>query len=281
MPRKLFRRRTSRMRRSFKGARGYRRAKRTVARRERFKRKRALDTLYRTFKVTGVLDPVQGITVTNYIYRWFPLIDTTGSNGSILRLPDFSLHANLYDRCRINWIKVKVTPRANVLDMGVAQNEAVYTYAGDGLWHTVMDRDGAGPSSIGQLARVGSYQPHSVLKPWSRRYEVKYPKNLWLDTDNLVTDATTQSRPLGLFGGVTFYCENTLEDTGEISNEPFAVAEITYGVVFQGYTGGALKAGAAEGEICVRSIETRENKALSGFTPVHPIDEDEDEPTPV
>lgn len=186
------------------------------------------------------LVPGQGVTVANYIYCYFSLDPANGAS-IFTNNADFNLYRQLYDRFRINKVTVKLTPKANVLDATLAQTDDAYNLTGDGKIHTCIDRDGIAPSSISAISRYSSYKAYSVLKPMTRSYRVSYPKNLWLDTGD-VGNSMQKLSTLGLFGGITIYGENFIEDNYELFNEPVYEAQVSWDIVFQGKTNGKLSA---------------------------------------
>lgn len=197
----------------------------------------ARDQLSVVCKAEFIAVPIQGLTVSNYWY-WTQPIWNNANLLDITRNQTFLYNCLQYDRWRILSVTATVVPKANVMDAGQAQNDGSYVLNGDGMVHTVIDRDGNGPQNIGQLQRYASYKGFSVLKKFSRTYEVKYPKDTWFDCQRLnLGDSDTLRNSLGLQGTITFYAENFLEDNYEVLNEPWAVVKLSYRVVFQGRTG--------------------------------------------
>lgn len=193
--------------------------------------------------LSAAFTPVQGVAVSNYLYSFVPLFDFNNTTGYGLgNVAEFNLWRSMYDKFRVNTVRWKITPKANVFDAGSAQNETTYTLTGDGAVHEVVDRDGPGPSNITQLARYPSYKKHSLLNKWQRQYSVKYPSGIWLDCQNPYdAEMTATFKSLGLGGGLTLYAENMIEENLEVFNEPWAEVRIEYDVVFQGKTLGNLK----------------------------------------
>lgn len=193
-----------------------------------------------TIKTNTTLTPVQGVSVSNYLYTCFNLFDTNAPPWSIAALPEFKLYCSMYDRVRINGVKVKVTPKANVFSQDAAQNDAQLTLTGDNMIHTALDRTGAAPGNIKQVAKYTSYKQYSARKKFQRYYGIKYPKEVWLQTAQLATPASLPATPfvtgqqIGLFGGITLYAENFVEDTAEVWNEPWANVELEFYCVFEG-----------------------------------------------
>lgn len=222
-------------------------AKRMVASSKKKAVKKNLDTFFLHAKIEGIVIPQQGATVSNYVQGWYPLLDST-SGVPVTMNSEYKLYATMYDRVRVNSIKVTWKPKANVLDQANAQNDTTLTLVGGGVYHSVVDRDDQPPANVGRLSRYPSYQRKSVLKPISRTYSIKYPKDIWLDAQNPFADLTLLNR-LGLQGGIYIYGENLIEDTGEIFNEPFAEVLVEYNVVFQGKTSAALSFDPSTGAV--------------------------------
>lgn len=211
------------------------RAKNMVRKLHKSKAKRNMDTFFLKAKNMGVLSPTQGLTTSNYCYLNFTLDPTVPNYPlSFLSNAEFKLYASMYDKFRINTVKIRVTPKGNVLDLVNAQNDGAYTLTGDGMVHTCIDRDGSAPSNQAAISRYPSYRKYSILKRFTRSYSVKYPTGVWLDSQSPGT--FSQAKELGLTGGITIYAENFLEDAGEIWNEPWAEVEVEYNIVFQGKT---------------------------------------------
>lgn len=213
-------------------------AKKRVAKVKKARAKKGKDTFYLNCKVTGTVTPSQGVSVSNYVYGTYYLLNQTSSISPVLN-PEFILYQNLYDRVRINSVKITVTPKANFLALNAAQQDADFTLTGDNMIHTVIDNDGQAPAVKARLTRYSSYKKYSLLKKWSRRYSVKYPSSVWLDCQKIFEDMSLLKR-LGLTGGITVYAENVLEDKFEMINEPLYDVLVEYGCVFQGRGEGSL-----------------------------------------
>jgi len=214
-------------------------AKKMVTNQRRGKAKKNMDTFFFKSKVTATITPQQGALVANYIYNSFTL-DPTGASAAYMSNAEFNLYRGLYDKFRVNSVKVTFIPKANVLDQLNNNNDTQLNTTGDGKIHHCIDRDGVAPSSISRLSRYPSYRYTSVLKKFSRIYSVKYPVGVWIDCD--APAGFSMSRELGLTGGVTIYAENILEDSGEVYNEPWASVLVEHNIVFQGKTSGTLTA---------------------------------------
>lgn len=213
-------------------------AKAMVRKQHKAKAKKNMDTFFFKAKTTGMITPSQGATVSNYVWFSPQLCDATSTWG-ITQNAEFNLYKALYDKVRINSIRIHITPRANVLDQSTAQNDNNYAVLGDGVIHTCVDRDGQAPANVARISRYPSYRKYSVMKKFSRSYSVRYPTGVWLDCQNIYEDTTLMNR-LGLFGGITLYGENFIEDKLEIFNEPWAECVIEYNCVFQGKTSASL-----------------------------------------
>lgn len=211
----------------------YRKAKRQMANRKKRAAKKNMDTFFLRTKVMGTIIPSQGATVANYIASFWKLLDPTSTVG-VTQSSEFGLFKNIYDRVRVNRMTIKITPKANVLDQVNAQNEDVVNVSGDGKMHTVILREDDGYArSVPRLQRQPSYRGYSILKGFTRKYQISYPTGVWLDCQNIYSDETLLRR-LGAYGGVGIYAENILEENYELFNEPWAQVEITYDCVFQG-----------------------------------------------
>lgn len=214
-------------------------AKKMVTKQHAKKAKKNMDTFFFKSKVTATITPQQGGLVANYIYNSFTL-DPTGAAAAYMSNAEFSLYRGLYDKFRVNSVKVTFIPKANVLDQANNNNDTSLNTTGDGKIHSCVDRDGIAPSSISRISRYPSYRTNSVLKKFSRVYSVKYPTGVWIDCDSPSTFSMTKE--LGLSGGVTIYAENILEDSGEVYNEPWASVLVEHNIVFQGKVSGVLSA---------------------------------------
>lgn len=214
-------------------------AKKVIGRYHKKRAAKNMDTFSLKCKSEYQAIPSQGITVTNYVYQWAPML----GSGNLLMNSEFSLYRLQYDKFRVNRVTMRVVPKANVFDAAKAQEDVGLTLTGDGLVHTVIDRDGHAPSSITALSRYPSYRAYSVLKPFQRSYSVKYPTGVWIDCqDPSMSNSQAIMNTLGLAGGVTIYAEDLVEDSGELLNEPWATVEISWDVVFTGKTSASIGA---------------------------------------
>lgn len=214
-------------------------AKKMVTKNNKAKAKKNMDTFFFKSKVEATITPRQALApgVSNYIYNAFTL-DPTGPNAAYMSNAEFNLYRGMFDKFRVNSVRVTFIPKANVLDQGVAQNDGLLNVTGDGKIHHCIDRDSVGPSNIARMARYPSYRNTSVLKKFTRSYSVKYPMGVWLDCDAPAN--FTMAQELGLQGGITIYAENILEDLSEVYNEPWAGVLVEHNIVFQGKTSGQL-----------------------------------------
>jgi len=217
-------------------------AKKMVTKQRKGKAKKNMDTFFFKSKVTALITPVQGVAVSNYIYNCFTLDPTAGGGAfappAYLYNAEFNLYRGLYDKFRVNSVKVTFIPKANVLDQSTAQNDGALNLTGDGMIHHCVDRDSVAPSNVARISRYPSYRKTSVLKKFSRVYSVKYPMGIWIDCD--APAQFTMAKELGLTGGVTIYAENILEDNYEVFNEGWASVLVEHNIVFQGKTSGTL-----------------------------------------
>lgn len=218
-------------------------AKAMVTKQRKQKAQRNMDTFYLKAKNEGTIVPKQGVTVANYVY-WAVDLDPYNSKNfglSHINNAEFQLYKKMYDKYRINSLRVTVTPKANTFDVATAQNDSSFTLSGSGVIHTCIDRDSVAPSNISAITRYPSYRKYSTLKKFSRSYAVKYPQGVWIDCQqNNPVGNFGLSNELGLGGTVTMYAENFVEESLEIFNEPWAEVVVEYGIVFQGKTQGQL-----------------------------------------
>lgn len=237
--------------------------KRSEARQKKAKAKKNMDTYFLKTRMTGSIVPSQGVAVSNYTSNFFQLLNGT-SQYSVTKFTEFLLFAGIYDQCRINRMRVKVYPKANMLTQVEAQNEGALNVSGDGKVHTCVLRDPSGYSAnVTRIQRQPSYKPYSVLKPFTRTYGVTYPKGVWLNCQKIYEDETLLDR-LGCYGGVGIYAENMLEENAEIFNEPWAALEIEYDVVFRGKVVTALSV-QEDGTVCVAPHDPTTNPPESSI----------------
>jgi len=196
------------------------------------------DSINKKFICSATVAPTQGVTVANYLYNFFPICDQNAGTPTMLtQNAEFLLNCKLYDRWRPRGITVTYKPHANMLDVAVNQND-VYNYNGDGMLHTIVDRNSAPNSGdIATFMRYGSHKMKAITKTQSRSYFVKFPVNVWFSCAAPPTPQyVNQYGGYGIQGGVAFYAENLLEDVAELYNEPIGVYNITYHIEFSGKT---------------------------------------------
>lgn len=208
-------------------------AKRVVAKAQRRAAKSNKDTMAITCRNEATMLPVQGTTVANYIYTTIPLFAQDSGVG-FYKNAQFQLYRKLYDQYRVNSVTVKVVPKANMLAQDSAQRDSELNTSGDGVIHSVIDRDGPAAMNVQTLVRYPSYRKHPVMKPFTRKYSIKYPTEVWLTTNEPYPDNLAIIKQIGGLGGIYIYGENLLEDKLEVFNEPFASIEIVFGIVFRG-----------------------------------------------
>lgn len=212
-------------------------AKKMITKAHKAKAKRNMDTYFLKCKNIVTLTPQQGVAVANYVSQNFSMDPTGNAAITYLENAEFLLWKLQYDKFRVNSVTIRVTPKANVQDLVVGQDNTL-NLTGDGVWHTVVDRDGKAPPSKALLARYPSYRKHSLLKPFTRTYAIKYPTGVWIDSENPA--AFHLAKELGLQGSIGLYAENILEDKFEIFNQPVCQVEVSYNIVFQGKTSNSL-----------------------------------------
>lgn len=196
----------------------------------------ATDSINKKFICSATVAPTQGVTVANYVYNFFPLWDQNAGIPTMLtQNAEFLLNCKLYDRWRPRGITVNFKPHANTLDQAMNQNDG-YNYSGDGLMHTVIDRNSVPNSGdMATFMRYGSHRAKSLTKSQSRSYWIKLPVNVWFSTSALPTPQyVSQYGGYGIQGGIGFYAENLIEDVAELYNEPIGVYSISYHIEFSG-----------------------------------------------
>lgn len=223
-------------RKSKKGGKpSYKTAKKVVAKVAKKRAANNNDTFVLKPKMIYQLTPQQGVglTIANYLY-WCQPINNYANLTAFQRNAEFQLYALQYDRFRINGFTLTCTPKANVLDQALAQDDNQFGgLLGDGMIHTCIDRNGNGPNSITKMSRYPSYKKYSLLKPWSRSYRVKWTAGQWLNTNDPNYRGALGDM-MGLAGTVSMYAENFPEGYGELINEPWATVTLTYDIVFEG-----------------------------------------------
>lgn len=232
----------------------YRKAKQVVAKTNRKLKSKNMDTFALTCRNTVQLVPVQGATVANYIYNFFPLLDNgTSYSYGLVKNAEFILYKQMYDQFRVNSITIKVVPKANVLDQFYNQADSALTNYGDGLYHTAIDRDTAVPWNITMISRYPSYRKYNVKKSWNRTYKITWPKGVWLDCQSPFEDLSLLNR-LGCNGGIGVYAENFLEDVAELVNEPVANVVVQFNVVFRGKVNAQLNLNE-DGTVTIKHVD--------------------------
>lgn len=188
----------------------------------------------RSFKVSCLSYPVQGITVSNYLYDYIsPRLDT-GSMINVNQMNEFKMLALVYDRFRVNSVSVRYVPRANVMQVYDSVDGSLNM--GAGVVYVAQLRDGKGPSHPSQLKRIKGCKTYSILKPFTSTYKVKYPKSVWLDCgDSNQANQQGLVEAIGLQGGITVYGENFPETPGTVSNNAWYDVEITFNCTFNTY----------------------------------------------
>jgi len=240
-------------------------AKQMVTKQRKKRASKNMDTFFLKAKTLLNVVPAQGVSVANYSYGLAQLC-----GGNFINNAEFVFYRLQYDKYRVNSVTIKWTPKANVFDLGHANDDGTYNLTGDGMIHTAIDRDGQAPSSIAALSRYPSYRKFSILKKWQRTYSIKYPVGIWLDCSDPFGNTSLISS-LGLGGSVTWYGENFLEENYEVLNEPIAEISIEWNVVFQGKTTGSLTFTKSGGEITgvtITPVLVENNLALSPLTNV-------------
>ena len=222
-----------------RGPRRYRKAKKAPRARKAGKKAHNMDTYRKSIKLTAVIIPAQGVTVSNYVYAFVGASPSGGVGNQTCGLtsaPEFALYNQMHDQFRVLGVSVRVVPRATVTDQVAltlnADNSTVSL--GKQVFYTAEDRDGIAPGNIETLKKYSSVKVHKMTKPMSRSYRVKYDgPNTWFDCQS--TPAYDQvQKALGLWGGLTLYGESFPERFGQVFNSVWADLEVSYDVVFRG-----------------------------------------------
>jgi len=214
-------------------------AKKVVTKLNKKKAKLNMDTFFLRAKTTAVVvpttPPAGNPNIQNYVAIYATLDPANlASSVSYLGNAEFNYNRLQYDQFRVNRVRVTCVPKAQFLSLVDTQGSAngVLNLAGDGMVHTCIDRDSQCQSSIGIISRYPSYKKFSILKKWSRSYNIKYPNGIWINTQ---TPSSFSARDdLGLRGGVTAYCENVLETQGKTVNTPLYDILYEWDIVFRG-----------------------------------------------
>jgi len=190
-------------------------------------------------KTAGSITPLQGLTVSNYVYTyWSPGIGLsipTGQSQPLASCAEWQLYRNMYDQWRVNRVTVRIIPRANVVDaVGlIAQNDTGSITQGKGVYYTVEDRDGIAPGYIGSLNKYASVKVSRLTSRLTRSYSPTNNKSLWLDCQDQAGLGEVQ-RTMGMMGGITLYAESLPEVAGTLTNSVWADVEVSYDVTFRG-----------------------------------------------
>lgn len=220
-----------------------RKARKPVAKRKA--KASAKDQVTKVLKVSTLITPSQGAVVSNYIRSFYTLQPSSSTTSLAFNtLPETRLWGNMYDRFRVKSIHIRVIPRANTMETskvgGNSENNS------SGVYYSVVDRDNVFSGGLTQVKRRPSTKVHSMLKGLKMSYSVKYPTDVWFDTqtdfDTFTTTDTTREimKEIGMNGGITLYGENFPENAGRILNNSWADVEISYTLCFQGYNPGTL-----------------------------------------
>jgi len=189
-------------------------------------------------KMAGSITPQQGLSVSNYVYTWWsptPKVQSPPQSNQLLFSSEFGLYRNLYDQYRVNYMTVKVLPRANVVDaiLLVQQNDSAQITQGKGVYYSCEDRDGIAPGLVGALNKYASVKVHKLTSKMSRTYKPNNAKNLWFDCQD-PAGLQEPARAAGYLGGITIYGESLPEVVGTLANSVWADCEVSYSVTYRG-----------------------------------------------
>ena len=245
-----------------KGKKNYRKKrtfKRKVAKKSRQTMKKETHML---IKASGVLQPTQGATVSNYVYNMFsPQVDLTQNNElRLYSLPEHRLYLNMFDQYCVKGFKMTIKPKYNVIDASVIANTDITV--GSGVYYSVIDKDGQAPSNIVQLKKYDSVRTHKINKTMNRSYFVTNSNRIWFDCQLPANDASVRSL-MGYNGGITIYGESFPEKNPQFTNNSWADIEIVYYVTYRGKTLSSMSVNAETGAVTITSPDTLENVATS------------------
>lgn len=217
-------------------------AKKVLAKREKRRAVQGKDTKFvrceQQFTITPTNvggAPANGL---NWIFNNFQMLTSAASQVmSIENSVDFAINRTLYDKVRINRMRVKLVPRANVLDYATAQNDTSYNVSGTQSLYSAIDANSPLPwgasnsETISLFEQLPSMKKTSVLKNLVRQIAVCYAPNLWLDTVNLFSNLTLL-RDIGLFQNIGIFATNLLTDKSETAFEPVYDCIVSWDCVF-------------------------------------------------
>jgi len=209
------------------------------ARKARRARMNNMDDHRVTIKMAGSLTPLQGLSVSNYVYTyWTPGVFSTIPNGqsqSLSLSSEFGLYRNMYDQWRVNRLTVRIIPRANVVDATnlITQNDSSSITQGKGVYYTVEDRDGIAPGYIGSLNKYSSVKVNKLTSRLTRSYSPTNKDNVWYDCQDPAGLDQLQ-RTTGMRGGITLYAESLPEVLNTVVNSVWADVEVSYDLTFRG-----------------------------------------------
>lgn len=189
-------------------------------------------------KVAGSITPLQGLTVSNYVYTyWSPAPNylSPAQSNPLFSSAEFNLYRNLYDQFRVNRVTIRIIPRANVVDATnlVTQNDSASITQGKGVYYTVEDRDGIAPGYIGSMNKYASVKVTRLTSKLTRTYMPTNAKSLWFDCQD-PAGLDQISRSIGMRGGITLYAESLPEVTNAVLNSVWADVEVLYSVTYRG-----------------------------------------------
>jgi hypothetical protein len=189
-------------------------------------------------KLAGSITPLQGLTVSNYVYTyWSPAPNylSPSQSNPLFGSAEFNLYRNLYDQFRVNRVTIRIIPRANVVDQTslIAQNDPGSLTQGKGVYYTVEDRDGIAPGYIGSMNKYASVKVSRLTSKLTRSYSPTNSKSLWFDCQD-PAGLDQLARGTGLRGGITLYAESLPEVTGTVLNSVWADVEVLYSVTYRG-----------------------------------------------
>lgn len=220
--------------------RNVRKPRRVLRKRLQRKKSNNVETYFKQIKLTSVITPTQGVTVSNYVN--FYVSPNPGTPGNLTcalnKSPEFSLYCQMFDQFRVHSVTMRLKPRYNMTELTAFQASvdqlAGGLSVGKAVYYSVEDRDGIAPATITTLKKYSSVRTHAIDKTMVRKYGVKYDGSYtWFDCQ-APDQLTDIQKALGIFGGITVYAESLPEVFTTLLNKPWADIEITYNVSFRG-----------------------------------------------
>jgi len=233
------------------------------------KSKQNRDTFHTRVTSHMTISPVQGVTVTNYIYGAVSILNTDSGVMNVTQNSEFATWRQMYDKFRCTKVTAVFTPRFKTADafVAIAQIDAGNITAGAGTLYSAVDRDSGIPADISKILKMSSHQKHSIYKKAARTYSVQYPPNIWLDAQNIPSSASALLDSIGLRGCIGMYGQEFPEPAGDLGNGVWYDLTVHWECTFQGKViNSAIN--NVTGEVTLRQPTIHDYPAYSTITPV-------------